>query len=98
MILLPESISFEWNARNQLKNWMKHKISQEECEEAFLDTNKKLLKDILHSGREDRLILLGKTLLGRVLFMVFTVKKRQLRVISARPLNKKELHLYEKTN
>ncbi|MGB7509656.1 MAG: BrnT family toxin, partial [Pelodictyon phaeoclathratiforme] len=38
----------------------------------------------------------GKTERGKSLFLVFTVRKDQIRVISARSMNRKEQDIYEK--
>jgi len=96
MITIKEPIRFEWDKGNKDKNWLKHGVTNEECEEVFFDKNKKILKDILHSNKEKRFIILGKTKKGRLLFVVFTIRKKKLRVISARDINKKEVILYEK--
>ena len=37
----------------------------------------------------------GKTKTGRLLFVVFTIRENRVRIISARDVNKKEVHLYE---
>ncbi len=40
---------------------------------------------------------MGKTKQGRLLFVVYTIRNKKIRVISARDLNKKrEIDLYEK--
>ncbi len=98
MRIIPSPIAFEWDQFNQKKIWMKHKVSLEECEEAFFDPAKKIFQDVLHSSTEPRHILLGKTKKQKILFIVFTLRKNRLRIISSRPLNKKEKPLYEKTN
>ena len=87
---------FEWDEGNRDKNERKHRVTSKECEEAFFDGQKKIIKDPLHSGKEQRYILLGKTKVHRRLFIVFTIRKLFVRVISARDLNKKEYPLYEK--
>lgn len=61
MKILPRSIEFEWDKGNIDKNLIKHKITNTECEEIFFDKNKKILKDVLHSEKEERYIILGKT-------------------------------------
>lgn len=98
MFILPDPIAFEWDQYNQAKNWLKHKVLWEECEESFFDPNKKIYQDVKHSMQEPRYLLLGKTKHHRILFSVFTVRKRRIRIISARPLNNKERPLYEKAN
>lgn len=90
-------IIFEWDKGNASKNVVKHKVSNQEAEEVFFDKYKKILKDILHSGSEERYVVLGKTKHGRLLVVAFTTRRRNVRVISARPINKKETHLYEKS-
>ncbi|MDP3987862.1 MAG: BrnT family toxin [Candidatus Levybacteria bacterium] len=86
---------FEWDKHNT-GHVKKHNVSNTECEELFFDENKVVFKDLLHSQGEDRFILLGKTKMGRLLYLVFTIRGERIRVISCRDLNKKEAHLYEK--
>ncbi len=86
---------FEWDRGNAGKN-KKHGIEDTESEESFFDENKVLLRDVLHSGGEERFILLGKTKGGDLLFVVFTQRNEKIRIISARRANKKEVPLYEK--
>lgn len=82
-------IEFDWDEANKNKNWKKHGVRDQECEEVFFDPKKKVLKNIIHSLDEERYILLGQTKLKRLLFVVFTIRKNKIRVISARDLNKK---------
>ena len=96
MITIKKPLEFEWDKGNKDKNWLKHRVTNEECEEVFFDKNKKILKDVLHSDKEKRFIILGKTKKGRLLFVVFTIRNKKIRVISARDINKKEVILYEK--
>lgn len=86
---------FEWDKGNTDKNFLKHNVSNEECEEVFFDNQKRLYRDALHSDKESRSIIFGKTKRGRLLFIVFTVRNEKIRVISARDANKKERNLYE---
>jgi len=86
-------IGFDWDQGNKTKNTTKHQVTNEECEEVFFDHRKKMLKDILHSGKEERYILIGQTKQTRLLFIVFTIRKDKIRVISARDLNNKEKKL-----
>jgi uncharacterized protein len=96
MIRLPDPIQFEWDAGNRDKNWLKHQVSSTEAEEAFFDADKKLAKAVFQTAtQEKRFILLGKTMLGRLLFVVFTIRDKNIRVISARNINRKERPLYE---
>ena len=97
MIVLPDPATFVWDEGNERKNLERHGVTAQEIEEAFFDPEKKLLEDQLHSGREDRYILLGQTKRSRLLFVVFTIRNRKIRAISARDLNRKERPLYEET-
>lgn len=97
MKIFKSPVEFEWDEGNQDKNLIKHKVTDEECEEVFFDSRKRILKDSPHSGCEPRYILIGRTKKQRTLFVVFTIRRNKIRVISARDLNKKERKLYEKS-
>lgn len=97
MINVKESIGFLWDKGNFDKNWLKHKVTNQECEEVFFDQNKKTYKDQLPSAKEKRFILLGKTKAKRFLYVVFTIRKKRVRIISARVINRKEVKFYGKT-
>jgi len=58
------------------------------AEEVFLDEDKVIYKDILHSQIEDRFIILGKTKQKRLLYVVYTKRKSKIRIISARDIKK----------
>ena len=92
----PGAVEFEWDRGNAGKN-KKHDVDDSECEEIFFDEHKVMLRDVLHSGREERFVLIGKTKSDRLLFVVFTRRGKKIRVISARDINKKERRLYEET-
>ena len=92
---MPEPVSFLWDKGNERKNLEKHDVTQQETEEVFFDPRKKLLQSRFQSGKEDRYLLLGQTKRRRLLFVVFTIRNKRIRVISARDLKKKERPLYE---
>ena len=88
---------FDWDSGNRDKNKLRHAVEDWECEEVFFDTRKVILKGKLHSGKEKRFILLGKTRRARLLYLVFTTRDYRIRIISARDVTKrKEIDLYEK--
>lgn len=92
-----QAIQFEWDSGNRDKNMLSHAVEYWECEEVFIDTKKVILKNKLHSGQENRFILLGKTRRERLLYLVFTIRNDKIRVISARDITKRrEIDLYEK--
>jgi uncharacterized DUF497 family protein len=47
-----------------------------------------------HSRTEERLFALGRTNLGRLLAIVFTIRGDALRVVSARPMSRQERRTY----
>ena len=51
--------------------------------------------DRAHSTQEDRNYALGQTYAGRKLFVVFTIRNKLIRVISARDMTRKEKKIYE---
>ena len=97
MTVWQEPIQSQWDAGNRDKNWIKHRVTHAECEEAFFDPHKRLLRPALDGEHEARHILIGHTAGKRLLFVVFTTRRHMVRVISARNAHKKERSLYEKT-
>jgi uncharacterized DUF497 family protein len=87
---------FEWDKGNIEKN-KKHKVDDREAEEVFFDEGKVVLKDKIHSGTEERFIILGLTKKKRLLYIAFTKRNKKIRIISARDINNKEKHIYEET-
>lgn len=94
--ILPKPITFDWDKGNVGKNWIKHGVTDQESEEPFFDPRRKIFKDQIHSGREERFAVIGKTKQERLLITTFTVRQSRIRVISSRDVNKKEKPLYEK--
>jgi hypothetical protein len=93
--ILTQCDGFEWDAHNTGKNWRRHHVTPAECEQIFFNRPLVTDKDIRHSEKEIRFYALGRTEAGRMLFVVFTVRANQLRVISARDMNRKERKIYE---
>jgi uncharacterized protein len=92
--ILDKCFGFQWDKGNSEKNWKKHKVSQNECEQVFFNIPLIIQNDAGHSKNEIRWYLLGQTDSSRLLFLVFTIRKNLIRVISARDMNKKEKDLY----
>ena len=87
---------FQWNEHNIEKNWEKHKVSPVESEQVFFNQPLIVAEDLQHSQEEERFYVLGRTDRDRRLFITFTIRKKQIRVISSRDMNKKERKIYEK--
>lgn len=92
--ILSKCTGFEWDKHNSEKIKTKHDVTPVECEEVFFNLPVIAGDDEKHSEIENRFYVLGQTDSGRLLFLVFTVRKGKLRVISARDMNKKERRVY----
>jgi len=95
MIGVDEIIGFEWDKGNITKNPSKHQIHNHQSEEIFLDEDLLTIEDIKHSQKENRQIAIGKTFDKTLLFIVFTIRNKKIRIISARKANIKEKKAYE---
>ena len=90
-----QPVQYDWDKGNIVKNLLKHGVTTVECEEVFGDDNKVVFADVKHSQREKQHIIIGKTKYSRLLYVVFTIRRKNVRVISARDLNRKEAHYYK---
>jgi uncharacterized DUF497 family protein len=93
-VSMPEWTGFDWSSGNAEKNWISHGISPSESEQVFFNRPLVVADDIAHSGHEKRLYVLGQTDERRELFIVFTMRGKHIRVISARDMNRKERRIY----
>lgn len=96
MIVISEPIEFQWDEGNSHNNKDKHRVEKTEAEDVFSDKNKIIFSDTFHSDTEKRYIVLGKTSKRRLLYIIFTLRNGNIRIISARDINKKEVYLYKK--
>jgi len=90
----PDFQGFDWDDGNREKN-QKHGVHAWECEQVFFNEPLLVLDDPKHSMVEDRFAAFGYTDAGRLLVVVYTMRKRRIRVISARDMNKRERGFYE---
>ncbi|MEK6791731.1 MAG: BrnT family toxin [Deltaproteobacteria bacterium] len=93
--ILSECAGFEWDEHNSIKNWQRHGVTPSECEEIFFNRPLVVAEDAKHSAKEARFYALGAADSGRRLFIVFTVRRGLIRVVSAREMSRKERGLYE---
>jgi uncharacterized protein len=93
---LSECTGFDWDESNALKNWEKHKVTPEEAEGIFFGEPFVLRSDAMHSSSEKRYRALGRTAHGRMLFVAFTVRRKLIRVISVRDMNRREAAEYRR--
>ncbi len=94
MDILLQVEGFEWDQSNIEKNWEKHRVSYLECEEVFFNQPLLVQEDEIHSKYEPRYYVLGRTNDGRHLFIVFTIRRNRIRVISARNMSRRERRIY----
>jgi uncharacterized DUF497 family protein len=98
---LENCTGFEWDDANTAKNWERHQVTPEEAEDVFFQEPLIVRSDLRHSKGEKRYYVLGQTGAGRRLFVAFTVRRKLIRVISARDMNRNETgtcERYEKEN
>jgi len=98
MVNFSKIIGFSWDEGNARKNQDKHGVTQGEAEEMFFNQPLLVVGDDKHSQAELRYVALGATNFDVLLAVVFTLRQEGtlIRVISARPMSKKERMYYEK--
>lgn len=96
MIVRGGVVEFEWDRGNLDKTYIKHGIEPKQAEEIFVYEDAIVLPDVKHSQKEERQIIVGKTLDNRYLLVVFTMRRQKIRIISARKMHKEEVEKYEK--
>jgi len=91
---------FEWDVQKAITNYEKHRISFEEAATIFGDPDGLDGEDSDHSKHEQRRQRIALSMAGRILFVVYTVrrtdneKKETIRIISARQASRKERTAY----
>ena len=85
---------FEWDAGNSEKNWKRHQVTQAECGQIFANLPLLLSVATKAGEMEPRYFALGRTDAARELAVVFTVRGKRVRVISARPMSRRERKEY----
>ena len=88
---------FDWDEGNR-EHCRKHGVSIAEIE-AVLRGSPRVAPDLGHAHLEDRLIAIGRTAVGRPVFVAFTLRekggRRLIRPVSARYMHAKEIERYE---
>jgi len=90
-------ISFEWDEKKSHDNLEKHKVSFEETQTVFFDSNARMIFDPDHSVSEDRFLLLGLSSTLRLLTVIHCCRGNDelvIRIISARKATRKEQKQY----
>jgi uncharacterized protein len=92
--LLEDCVGFDWDEGNTHKNWDRHGVTPEEAEDVFFHEPLVVRSDARHSKGEKRYFALGQTSGGRRLFVAFTVRRKLVRVISVRDMNRNESKVF----
>ena len=85
-------MQFEWDADKAALNLKKHGVRFETAARVFNDENRIEFFDSEHSVDEERYNTIG--MVDHILFVVYTERNSRVRLISARPANRKERSLY----
>ena len=87
-------MEFEWDERKARASLRKHGVDFETAQYTFLDPNRVIAKDSVHSGEEKRYYCFGKVE-GGVLTVRFTYRNKRIRIIGAGYWRKGK-NIYEK--
>jgi hypothetical protein len=93
---LEQVFGFDWDEANAQKNWERHQVTPEEAEDVFFNEPLVVRGDRRHSRFEERYYALGQTGQGRRLFLAFTIRRKMIRVISVRDMNRNEAETYRR--
>ncbi len=90
--------AFEWDLGNRSKNFIKHGITIEEAESVFNQPEaiRALGEQVSPKVNESRYGILGLTDTLHHVFVCFTIRGSDIRVIHIRKMNRKERSLYAK--
>lgn len=88
-------MKFDWNDNKAVQNIGKHKVTFQEATTVFDDPYFVVLTDDDHSFDELRYWIIGESIEGRVLLVVYTERHNLTWIISARQATKQEKEVYE---
>jgi hypothetical protein len=86
---------FQWDKQKARQNLKRHQVSFEEASTVFGDTLSRTINDPLHSADEDRFVIIGQSVQGRLLVVVHAIRGDNVRIISARVATPFERKKYE---
>jgi uncharacterized DUF497 family protein len=81
---------FQRGEGNAEKNWVKHHASRGETEQVFFNCPLVVVAGEQRAESTPQYYALGHTDASRLLFIVFTIRENLIRVISARPMSRRE--------
>ncbi len=90
------SLRFEWDSRKAEANMKKHQVSFDEASTVFDDPLAYIFDDEDHTTDEHREIMIGHSIVDRLLVVSFTERTEDvIRIISARLATRTERSDYE---
>ena len=92
---LSQCRGFQWDEGNAEKSWVQHQVSQGEAEQVFFNRPLVVVEGEQCAEFTRRYYALGHTDASRLLFIVLTIRAELIRVISARPMSRRERRVYE---
>jgi uncharacterized protein len=88
-------LRFTWDARKAKANLKKHGVTFTEAATAFADPLSITIPDPEHSDIEERFILIGQSQHQHLVVVAHVERGDVIRIISARPANRRERTAYE---
>jgi uncharacterized protein len=91
-------MKFEWDSRKDAANRRKHGVGFREATTVFGDPLAVTFPDADHSMSEHRFLTIAASASGRMLVVAHTENDETIRIISARPVTRRERSFYEEAH
>jgi uncharacterized protein len=88
-------VVFDWSEEKARRNVAKHGVNFDEARTVFDDPLAVMDDDPDHSLHENRELIVGQSLRGRLLLVSFVARGERIRIISARETDREERRRYE---
>ena len=88
-------LRFVWDRDKAAANLRKHGVDFHEAATAFGDLLSITIPDRQHSIGEERWLLVGLSVAGRLVVVAHTERGDEIRIINARPATRRERQTYE---
>ncbi len=88
-------MTFDWDEAKAEANLTKHGVAFDEAKTVFGDPFSDAFDDPDHSHDEERLVIIGATRAGKLLFVSFAERGDPIRIISAREATHREKQQHE---
>lgn len=85
---------FDWDDQN-IGHIARHGVSPDEAEQAVMDS-RRISRQAYSTGEERRSAVVGATLDGRLLFVVYTRRRGLIRVVTARDAHPDDRRWYRR--